>query len=68
MDCQEIETNKQKKNKQKKTEINKHDKYTTSLSIVFMSISRHKFNEKKYITCITMTSSDSKILIFLLMQ
>ena len=52
MDCQEIETNKQKKN-EKKTEINKHDKYTTSLSIVFMSISRHKFNEKKYITRIT---------------
>ena len=48
MDCQEIETN--KKNKNKKTEINKHDKYTTSLSIVFMSISRHKFNEKKYIS------------------
>ena len=53
MDCQEIETNKQKKKQKKKTEINKHDKYTTSLSIVFMSISRHKFNEKKYITRIT---------------
>ena len=54
MDCQEIETNKQKKKKEKKKpEINKHDKYTTSVSIVFMSISRHKFNEKKYITRIT---------------
>ena len=53
MDRQEIETNKQKNKKKKKKEINKHDKYTTSLSIVFMSISRHKFNEKKYITSIT---------------
>ena len=53
MDCPEIETNKQKKKQKKTPEINKHDKYTTSLSIVFMSISRHKFNEKKYITRIT---------------
>ena len=41
MDCQEIET-------KKKTDVNKHDEYTTSLFIIFMSISRHKFNEEKY--------------------